>query len=260
LKDFLDAIGSPYGMVLVTGPTGSGKTTTLYSAMSRINVPEVNVMTAEDPVEYNLLGINQVSVNEDIGLTFSAALRAFLRQDPDIVMVGEIRDLETASIATKAALTGHLVLSTLHTNDAPSTIDRLIDMGLERFLVASAVRLVVAQRLLRKVCQHCEVEDHPDEALIAQLGLPEEDAAALKLFRGEGCSHCNNTGYAGRVGLYEIMPVTAKVRKQILSGESSDEIRVTAVEEGMLTLRQDALLKLQSGTTSITEVLEETNA
>jgi len=259
LKDFLEAIERPYGMLLVTGPTGSGKTTTLYSAMSRVNVPEVNIMTAEDPVEYNLPGINQVSVNEEVGLTFAAALRAFLRQDPDIVMVGEIRDLETASIATKASLTGHLVFSTLHTNDAPSTIDRLIDMGLPRFLVASAVHLVVAQRLLRKVCGHCKVEDHPDEALLSQLGVPPEEAAGMKLFKGVGCSHCNNTGFSGRVGLYEVMPITPRLRKLILTGESSDEIRAAAIEEGMLTLRDDALHKMASGTTNIGEVLEETN-
>ncbi len=258
LKDFLNAIESPYGMLLVTGPTGSGKTTTLYSALSRLNTPDVNIMTAEDPVEYNLDGINQVLVNEEVKLSFAAALRSFLRQDPDIVMVGEIRDLETASIATKAALTGHLVLSTLHTNDAPSTIDRLIDMGLARFLVASAVNCVVAQRLVRRICTHCRTEVHVDEALLSQLKLAPEELQGLVLQKGDGCTHCNNTGYSGRVGLYEVMPVTDTIRKMILEGRSSDEIRVAAVDEGMLTLRQDAVRKMKTGITTFTEVIGET--
>jgi len=258
LEDFLAAIESPYGMVLVTGPTGSGKTTTLYSAMSRLNTPDVNILTAEDPVEYNLDGINQVLVNDEVKLSFAAALRSFLRQDPDIVMVGEIRDLETASIATKAALTGHLVLSTLHTNDAPSTIDRLIDMGLERFLVASAVNCVVAQRLVRRICTRCNVEYEPEEVLISQVNLTPEEAASLKLHKGEGCAQCNNTGYSGRAGLYEVMPVSDTIRKLILGGQSSEEIRAAAIEEGMVTLRQDAINKMKAGITTITEVLEET--
>ncbi|MCK4545834.1 MAG: type IV-A pilus assembly ATPase PilB [Candidatus Eisenbacteria sp.] len=258
LKDFLEAIESPYGMILVTGPTGSGKTTTLYSAMSRLNVPDVNIMTAEDPVEYNLDGINQVLVNEEVGVGFAAALRAFLRQDPDIIMVGEIRDLETGSIATKAALTGHLVLSTLHTNDAPSTIDRLIDMGLERFLVASAVNLVLAQRLVRRICSNCKEEYQPEEALLQQLDIPPEELGNIKLFKGSGCPQCNGTGYSGRVGLYEAMPVTARIRHMILEGSSSDEIRKAAIEEGMLTLRDDAVRKMKSELTTITEVLGET--
>jgi type IV pilus assembly protein PilB len=258
LQDFLSAIESPYGMVLVTGPTGSGKTTTLYSALSRINTPDVNILTAEDPVEYNLQGINQVLVNDEVKLSFAAALRAFLRQDPDIIMVGEIRDLETASIATKAALTGHLVLSTLHTNDAPSTIDRLIDMGLERFLVASAVNCVIAQRLVRKICLHCKAEYVPEETVLDQLALAPEELAGLILYRGAGCQHCNGTGYAGRVGLYEVMPMTESVRKYVLAGQSSDEIRQAVIREGMVTLRQDAVCKMKSGVTTLTEVLEET--
>jgi type IV pilus assembly protein PilB len=260
LSDFVRAISQPYGMVLVTGPTGSGKTTTLYSALSKINVPETNIMTAEDPVEYNLEGINQVLVNEDVGLTFAAALKAFLRQDPNIIMVGEIRDLETGSIATKAALTGHLVLSTLHTNDAPSTVNRMVDMGIEPFLVASSTNLIMAQRLVRKVCASCkgEVKLHPE--VLRELGLSDEEARKETFQEGKGCVDCNNTGYRGRLGVYEVMPVTAGIRDLILDRASTAAIKKQAVENGMLTLRRDALLKLKKGITTAEEVLKETAA
>jgi type IV pilus assembly protein PilB len=260
LADFTYAIAQPYGMVLVTGPTGSGKTTTLYSAISKINMPETNIMTAEDPVEYNLEGINQVLIHEEVGLTFAAALKAFLRQDPNIIMVGEIRDLETAAIAVKAALTGHLVLSTLHTNDAPSTINRIIDMGIEPFLVASSVNLICAQRLLRKVCLSCrnEIKLHPE--VIRELGLTEADIKTGGFFEGKGCVDCNNTGYKGRCGVYEVFPLTAQIRDQILDRASTAAIKKSAVTDGMLTLRMDALIKLKKGITTAEEVLKETAA
>ncbi len=260
MKEFVSAIANPYGMVLVTGPTGSGKTTTLYSALSRVNTPEVNVMTAEDPVEYNLDGINQVLVNEDIGLTFAAALRAFLRQDPNIIMVGEIRDTDTASIAVKAALTGHLVLSTLHTNDAPSAIGRMIDMGIEPFLVASSVNLVLAQRLVRKVCNGCRQPVTPNEEVLRELQLDPKEAAKGTLFEGVGCVECNNTGYRGRHGVYEVMPMTPRIRDLVLERSSSSAVKLQAIEEGMLTLRRDALEKLKRGLTTVEEVLKETAA
>ena len=245
-------------MVLVTGPTGSGKTTTLYSALSKINVPEVNIMTAEDPVEYNIDGINQVLVNEDVGLTFAAALKAFLRQDPNIIMVGEIRDLETSSIAVKAALTGHLVLSTLHTNDAPSSINRLVDMGVEPFLVASSTNLILAQRLIRRICNSCkgEIRLHPE--VIRELGMTEEEARKETFFEGKGCVDCNNTGYRGRVGAYEVMPITAAIRDLILDRGSTSDIKKRAMADGMQTLREDALYKLKKGVTTAEEVLKET--
>jgi type IV pilus assembly protein PilB len=260
LKDFHYAIAQPYGMVLVTGPTGSGKTTTLYSALSRINVPETNIMTAEDPVEYNLDGVNQVLIHEDVGLTFSAALKAFLRQDPNIIMVGEIRDLDTASIAIKAALTGHLVLSTLHTNDAPSTINRIIDMGIEPFLVASSINLICAQRLLRKVCASCktEIKLHPE--VVRELGLSEADVQKGGFFEGKGCVDCNNTGYKGRCGVYEVFLLSPRIRDQVLDRSSTAEIKKSAVADGMLTLRSDALIKLKKGITTAEEVLKETAA
>jgi len=258
LERFLEAIRSPYGMVLVTGPTGSGKTTTLYTALSMINTPEVNIMTAEDPVEYNIEGINQVAIKEDIGLTFAAALRAFLRQDPNIIMVGEIRDLETASIATKAALTGHLVLSTLHTNDAPSAVNRMIDMGVEPFLVAASTNLMMAQRLVRRVCPRCREQVEYHEETIAALGLTEEDLKEGTFYKGQGCVHCNNTGYKGRTGLYEVLPVTPAVRDLILEKAPTSEIKRVAVQEGMVTLRRDGLDKLKKGITSAEEVLKET--
>ncbi len=255
--DFLDAIGRPYGMVLVTGPTGSGKTTTLYSALSRINTGEVNIMTAEDPVEYNLKGINQVQVRSEVGMTFAAALRAFLRQDPNIIMVGEIRDLETGGIAVKAALTGHLVLSTLHTNDAASTITRMIDMGVEPFNVASAVNLITAQRLVRRICNNCKVEASYLPEVLETAGLDEE-AGSFPFFRGEGCDACNGSGYSGRQGLYEVMPMTASLRRMVLQGASSDDLKTEAVREGMITLRKDGLLKVRRGVTTLDEVLKET--
>jgi len=258
LGKFETAILKPWGMVLVTGPTGSGKTNTLYSSISRINTSETNIMTAEDPVEFNLTGINQVQVRENIGLTFAAALRSFLRQDPNIILVGEIRDFETAEIAIKAALTGHLVLSTLHTNDAPSTVNRLMNMGIEPFLVASSVNLICAQRLVRRICKNCgEPHPTPPQALV-QAGFSNEDARTVVPQRGRGCEKCNNTGYKGRVGLYEVMEVTEELRELILVGASALELRRKAVDEGMLTLRQSGLRKVKEGVTTIDEVVRET--
>ncbi|HEV8316023.1 MAG TPA: type IV-A pilus assembly ATPase PilB [Vicinamibacterales bacterium] len=258
LAKFEVAIQKPWGMVLVTGPTGSGKTNTLYSSIARINTPETNIMTAEDPVEFNLVGINQVQVRESIGLNFAAALRSFLRQDPNIILVGEIRDFETAEISVKAALTGHLVLSTLHTNDAPSTVNRLMNMGIEPFLVASSLNLVCAQRLVRRLCANCK-EPHPTPApALVQAGFSPEDAKNVVPNRGRGCEKCNNTGYKGRVGLYEVMEVTEELRELILVGASGLELRRKAVEEGMLTLRTSGLRKVKEGVTSIDEVVRET--
>jgi type IV pilus assembly protein PilB len=258
LDKFKRNINKPYGMVLVTGPTGSGKTSTLYSALQSLNTPETNIMTAEDPVEFNLPGINQVQMKESIGLNFAAALRSFLRQDPNIILVGEIRDFETAEIAVKAALTGHLVLSTLHTNDAPSTISRLMNMGIEPFLVATSVNLIQAQRLVRKICKECKVEVHtPTEALI-DVGFPGSEVKEIKTFKGNGCSACNGTGYKGRVGLYEVMEITEEVRELILVGASGLELRRKAIEEGMLTLRQSGLEKIRQGMTTVEEVVRET--
>ncbi|WP_448384657.1 type IV-A pilus assembly ATPase PilB [Desulfosoma sp.] len=255
---FREAIYRPYGMVLVTGPTGSGKTTTLYSALSELNKISHNISTAEDPVEFSLPGINQVQVHEAIGLTFAAALRSFLRQDPDIIMVGEIRDFETAETAIKAALTGHLVLSTLHTNDAPSTVNRLLNMGVEPYLVASAVNLVLAQRLARRVCPECRVvEDVPPEALI-DLGVREKDVGTFVCYRGRGCPACSNTGYRGRIALYEVMPMTDEIRDLVLVGASAGEIKREAIRLGMLTLRQSAINKLKEGITSVEEVIRAT--
>jgi type IV pilus assembly protein PilB len=259
-QHLLRAILNPYGMVLVTGPTGSGKTTTLYSALSRINTIDVNIMTAEDPVEYNLLGINQVLVRNDVGMTFAAALRAFLRQDPNIIMVGEIRDLETGSIAIKAALTGHLVLSTLHTNDAPSTVTRMVDMGIEPFNVASAVNLIVAQRLVRRVCAECKQEHKYSEEELKALGIPLAEAQKLTFYKGAGCDSCGGTGYRGRQGLYEVMAMTSALRRMVLKGASTEELREEAVKEGMLTLRTDGMLKVKRGITSLEEVVKETAA
>jgi type IV pilus assembly protein PilB len=258
MKEFVSAIASPYGMVLVTGPTGSGKTTTLYSALSRVSTPEVNVMTAEDPVEYNIEGINQVLVHEDIGLTFAAALKAFLRQDPNIIMVGEVRDLETASIAVKAALTGHLVLSTLHTNDAPSAIGRLIDMGIEPFLVASSLNIVLAQRLVRKICANCKRRITLPGEVLLELQCDPADAAGANICDGQGCIDCNGTGYRGRQGVYEVMALTPRLRELVLERSSAGEIKRAAIESGMLTLRRDALEKLKRGLTTAEEVLKET--
>ncbi len=259
-KDFMNAIANPYGMVLVTGPTGSGKTTTLYSALSRVNTEGVNILTAEDPVEYNLHGINQVQVRSEIGMSFAAALRAFLRQDPNIIMVGEIRDLETGGIAIKASLTGHLVLSTLHTNDAPSTVTRLIDMGLEPFNVAAALNLVTAQRLVRRICSNCKMEVKYDAAVLEMAKLPAGFLDEVPLYRGEGCDKCGGTGYKGRQGLYEVMAMSARIRKLIMQEAGTDELRDTAIEEGMLTLRMDGLKKLEKGVTTLEEVMKETAA
>ena len=254
-KNFREAIYMPFGMVLVTGPTGSGKTTTLYSALSDLNKISHNISTAEDPIEYNLTGINQVQVHDAIGLSFAAALRAFLRQDPDIIMVGEIRDFETAEIAVKAALTGHLVLSTLHTNDAPSTINRLLNMGVEAFLVASAVNLVIAQRLVRRICNECKVvENVPPETLL-DLGILDEELGSFECYQGTGCPVCNDTGYRGRIALYEVMPLYDQIRELVLMGASAAEIKKESIRLGMTTLRRSGLNKLKGGTTSIEEVI-----
>ncbi|HKT80531.1 MAG TPA: type IV-A pilus assembly ATPase PilB [Vicinamibacterales bacterium] len=258
LAKFENAILRPWGMVLVTGPTGSGKTNTLYSSIAKINTPETNIMTAEDPVEFNLAGINQVQVKENIGLNFAAALRSFLRQDPNIILVGEIRDFETAEIAVKAALTGHLVLSTLHTNDAPSTINRLMNMGIEPFLVASSVHLICAQRLVRRICANCK-EPHPHApAALVQAGFKDEDANSVVPMKGRGCDRCNGTGYKGRVGLYEVMEIGEELRELVLVGASGLELRRKAIDEGMITLRGSGLRKVKDGLTTIEEVARET--
>jgi type IV pilus assembly protein PilB len=255
LDDFMEALNKPFGMILVTGPTGSGKTTTLYSALNYLNKPDTNIMTAEDPVEFNFMGINQCHVREDIGLTFAAALRSFLRQDPDIIMVGEIRDFETAEIGVKAALTGHLVLSTLHTNDAPGTVSRLLNMGIEPFLVSSAVVLIMAQRLARRICQQCkDVEKVPVAALL-KLGFSQEEAEKVTCYKGKGCPACNNTGYKGRVALYEVMPVKDELKELILEGASSAELKKSAIRLGMKSLRMSGLTKVAEGVTTIDEVL-----
>jgi type IV pilus assembly protein PilB len=258
LAKFESAILRPWGMVLVTGPTGSGKTNTLYSSIAKINTPETNIMTAEDPVEFNLAGVNQVQVKESIGLNFAAALRSFLRQDPNIILVGEIRDFETAEIAVKAALTGHLVLSTLHTNDAPSTINRLMNMGIEPFLVASSVHLICAQRLVRRVCAACKVPHPMPPPSLIQAGFAPDDANSVTPMRGKGCERCNGTGYKGRVGLYEVMEVTEELRELILVGASGLELRRKAIDEGMITLRNSGLRKVKEGVTTIEEVVRET--
>jgi type IV pilus assembly protein PilB len=259
LDRFKRAISKPYGIVLVTGPTGSGKTNTLYSAIAQLNKPDTNIMTAEDPVEFNLPGINQVQIKDAIGLNFASALRAFLRQDPNIILVGEIRDYETAEIAVKAALTGHLVLSTLHTNDAPSTVSRLVNMGIEPFLVGTAVNLIQAQRLIRRICNNCkeELRDVPSKTLV-EIGFSPEEVGSLRVFKGRGCPTCNGTGYKGRVGLYEVMEISEGIRDLIMVGATSVEIKRKALEEGMLTLRMSGLEKIKAGITSIEEVLRET--
>ena len=260
LTKFKRNISKPYGMVLVTGPTGSGKTNTLYSALQSLNTVDTNIMTAEDPVEFNLPGINQVQMKEQIGLNFAAALRSFLRQDPNIILVGEIRDFETAEIAIKAALTGHLVLSTLHTNDAPSTISRLMNMGIEPFLVATSVNLIQAQRLIRRICKDCKHEHQtPVEALV-EVGLRIEEAKTLKTYKGKGCATCNNTGYKGRIGLYEVMEITDEIRELILIGASALELRKKAIDDGMITLRESGLYKIRGGLTTVEEVVRETVA
>jgi type IV pilus assembly protein PilB len=258
LLKFERAILKPYGMVLVTGPTGSGKTNTLYSSIARVNTPETNILTAEDPVEFNLHGINQVQMKEQIGLNFATALRSFLRQDPNIILVGEVRDFETAEIAVKAALTGHLVLSTLHTNDAPSTINRLMNMGIEPFLVATSVNLICAQRLVRKICRECKDEIHMPSQALVDIGFPLEESPKLKLYKGRGCGNCNNTGYRGRLGLFEVMEITDEIRELILSGASAMELKRKAIDEGMLSLRASGLQKLRDGQTTVEEVVRET--
>jgi len=258
LNKFEKAILRPYGMVLVTGPTGSGKTNTLYSSVSRLNTLETNIMTAEDPVEFQLPGINQVQMKDQIGLNFASALRAFLRQDPNIILVGEIRDFETAEIAVKAALTGHLVLSTLHTNDAPSTISRLMNMGIEPFLVATSVNLICAQRLVRRICQNCkEPLDIPEQALL-DAGYSPEEVKTTKVYQGKGCSVCNKNGYKGRVGLYEVMEINDELRELILVGASALELKKKALDLGMVTLRRSGLIKSAAGLTTLEEVLRET--
>ena len=294
-KDLMEAVMNPYGMVLVTGPTGSGKTTTLYSALSKINLIDVNIMTAEDPVEYNMFGVNQVLVRNEVGMTFAAALKAFLRQDPNIIMVGEIRDLETGGIAIKAALTGHLVLSTLHTNSAPETVTRLLDMGLEPFNVASALNLVLAQRLLRRICNNCRTQYEPtdeelagakvtrdttlrelrftDEAIANAKAKAMKEALAglqharldtaigdLGFFKGAGCDTCGGSGLKGRQGVYEVMPMSQKIRRLIIMNAGAAEIRDGAVEEGMLTLRMDAWMKVLKGITTVEQMIRETSA
>ncbi len=259
LRQFQKAIHLPYGMILVTGPTGSGKTTTLYSALKQINHTDINIITAEDPVEFNFDGINQVAVKSEIGLSFAAALRSFLRQDPDVIMVGEIRDGETAEIAVRAALTGHLVFSTLHTNDAPSTIDRLIDMGIPNYLVASCVGLVMAQRMVRKICPSCKRVAQVPKATLEMLGFGDEEMRDLKVYEGKGCAECNDTGYSGRTGIFEVMPISPEIERMIVSNASSAEIREQAISEGMLTLRIAALEKLKQGTTTVGEVLAVTS-
>jgi len=260
LEHFQREIHKPFGMVLVTGPTGSGKTVSLYSALSELNKVTENISTAEDPVEFNFAGINQVQMHEDIGLTFAAALRSFLRQDPDIIMIGEIRDFETAEIAVKAALTGHLVLSTLHTNDAPATINRLLNMGIEPFLVASAVNLITAQRLARRVCSDCKViEEVPVKALIA-AGVPKDEAEGYVCYHGAGCPKCNGTGYKGRVGFYQVMPMLEEIRELILNGANTAEIKRESMRLGIKSMRQSGLTKLKEGVTSFEEVLRVTVA
>ncbi len=258
LKDFKEAIYKPFGMVLVTGPTGSGKTTTLYSALAELNKVSTNISTAEDPVEFNLVGINQVHMHEEIGLTFAAALRAFLRQDPDIIMVGEIRDFETAEIGVKAALTGHLVLSTLHTNDAPSTINRLLNMGVEPFLVASSINLIMAQRLVRVICPQCKEPAPVSAEALIDIGMSEEIATSATCFHGAGCPACGGTGYKGRIALYEVMPMTEPIREAVLAGASTSDVKRAAIESGTSTLRMSGIAKIAEGLTTVEEVMRIT--
>lgn len=258
LETFKRSIYLPYGMILITGPTGSGKTTTLYSVLSELNKTDTNISTAEDPVEYNLFGINQVQMHDDIGLNFSAALRSFLRQDPDVILVGEIRDFETAEIGIKAALTGHLVLSTLHTNDAPSSISRLLNMGIEPFLVSAAVVLIGAQRLVRKLCGDCKAHFEVPAQSLLDLGIPPDEVPDVRVLKGAGCRTCNGTGYKGRIAVYEIMTMSEELREFILNGASTMELKREAVRQGMKTLRMSAITKMREGMTSIDEVLRLT--
>ncbi|MBI4478874.1 MAG: type IV-A pilus assembly ATPase PilB [Acidobacteria bacterium] len=258
LDKFEKAILKPYGMVLVTGPTGSGKTNTLYSSIARLNSPDTNILTAEDPVEFNIMGINQVQMKEQIGLNFAAALRSFLRQDPNIILVGEIRDFETAEVAIKAALTGHLVLSTLHTNDAPSTISRLMNMGIEPFLVATSVHLICAQRLVRRICGNCKEENQTPMQALIDAGYTPEEAKQVKIMKGKGCEKCNNSGYKGRAGLYEVLEINDDLRELILVGASALELKKKAIENGMITLRRSGLIKVRDGVTTLEEIMRET--
>lgn len=260
LEDFKRELFKPHGMVLVTGPTGSGKTTTLYSALSELNKVTTNISTAEDPVEFNLMGINQAQMHDDIGFNFAAALRAFLRQDPDVIMVGEIRDYETAEIAIKASLTGHMVLSTLHTNDAPSTVNRLLNMGVEPFLVASSINLIIAQRLARRVCKDCKERVKVSPETLVDIGISAAEAPHVKVFQGRGCSTCSGTGYKGRIALYEIMVMKDELREFVLNGASTAELKKEAARLGMTTLRGSGLKRLKEGTTTIEEVLRVTSA
>ena len=258
LDKFKNAIAKPYGMVLVTGPTGSGKTNTLYSSLAQLNKPDVNILTAEDPVEFQLNGINQVQMKEQIGLNFAAALRSFLRQDPNIILVGEIRDFETAEIAIKAAMTGHLVLSTLHTNDAPATISRLMNMGIEPFLVATSVHLICAQRLVRRVCSECRTEEEIAPQVLIDAGYSPEEAKTVKVYKGAGCALCQNRGYKGRVGLYEVMEINDEIRELVLVGASAVELKRKAIEQGMIGLRRSGLIKVSQGMTTLEEIMRET--
>ncbi len=258
LDRFQKAIFKPYGMVLVTGPTGSGKTNTLYSSIAQLNKPDTNIVTAEDPVEFQLPGINQVQMKEQIGLNFATALRSFLRQDPNIILVGEIRDFETAEIAIKAALTGHLVLSTLHTNDAPSTISRLMNMGIEPFLVATSVHLIVAQRLIRRLCQDCKAQDDLEPQVLIDAGFTPDEAKTVKVFKPNGCPNCSNKGYKGRAGLYEVLEITDEIRELILVGASALELKKKAIEQGMISLRRSGLIKAMAGVAGLEEVFRET--
>lgn len=260
LKVFKDAIHRPYGMCLVTGPTGSGKTTTLYSALADINSPDTNISTAEDPCEFNLEGINQVNVRKDIGLTFASSLKAFLRQDPDVIMVGEIRDFEVGEIAVEAALTGHMVLSTLHTNDAPSTVTRLLNMGIEPFLVTAALNVVVAQRLCRKICAHCRVETETSEKVLIAAGFAAETAKKVKTYKGAGCKACGKTGFKGRISIYEVLLMTPRTRELVINNGSSDELKKVAIEEGMKTLRMSALTKVARGLITLEEAVTTSSA
>ncbi len=260
LTKFTKGISNPYGIILVTGPTGSGKTTTLYSALKSLNTTDVNIMTVEDPVEFNFDGINQVAVRTDIGMTFAASLRSFLRQDPDIIMVGEIRDSETAEIAIRAALTGHLVFATLHTNDAPSSINRLLDMGVPFYLVASATKLILAQRMVRKVCQTCKKEVNLTREQVEGLGVPAELLRNIRAFKGTGCSDCGETGLTGRTAIFEVMPISSKIEKLILNKSSDDQIQKAAIEDGMFSLRMSAIEKMKQGFVSIDEVYASTAA
>jgi type IV pilus assembly protein PilB len=258
LEIFQRGIALPWGIILVTGPTGSGKTNTLYSAISNLNSLEKNIITAEDPVEFHIPGISQVNIRDEIGLSFSASLRSFLRQDPDIMLVGEMRDFETVDIAIKAALTGHLVFSTLHTNDAASTVSRLVNMNIEPYLIADSVSMIVAQRLARRLCKKCRAQDKLTEEALVDIGFTPEDAKKVTVYKPNGCSSCHNTGYKGRVGLFEVMEIKDDIKKLVLSKSQATEIKKKAIEQGMITLRQSGIIKIKEGVTSIEEVLRET--